>query len=556
MEQKKRQHQSFEYGAAILVVATMLVKVIGAVFKIPLSSLIGTLGFGYFTSAYDLFLPIYSLAMAGLPIAISRMVAENVAKKQFNDVKQTLRISRIAFLVSGAVGFVIMAIATVVFFNITGDGRTLPSILVIAPSILFCCVMSVYRGYYEGMRNMTPTAVSNVIEALGKLILGLGFAFLVIKIRGDLTPETASLAAAGAMLGITVGTALGALYLVIKFKKDNGLISAEEYDASPLAKSGKQTLKILITIAIPIALGSLAQNVASLIDVTMVKGLIADDAEIVKGIYSSLIGSEISTDADVANFLYGVRGQAFTLFNLIPTITSVMGVSALPVLATSWTNGDRAEVKKNMSSIIKLTSLIALPAGVGLAFLGGPVMSLIYGTEEAVLIGGPMLTVFGVAAVFSGLAMPLTNMLQAIGKQIVPVINIAIGAVVKIVVNFILVGNPEINILGSAIGTLCCYLYIAIANFICLVKFTKTMPNLVSGFVKPLVSALCCGMSALGVTVLLNGGKIPTILGVAVAAMVYFVVLILLRGIDKEDVCAFPKGEKISKILEKLHIIR
>ncbi len=555
MEQKKRKHQSFEYGAAILVVATMLVKVIGAVFKIPLSSLIGTLGFGYFSSAYDLFLPIYSLAMAGLPIAISRMVAENVAQKRFNDVKQTLRISRKAFLVTGAAGFVIMAGATFVFFKITGDSRTLPSILVIAPSILFCCVMSVYRGYYEGMRNMTPTAISNVIEALGKLILGLGFAWIVIAVRGDLSPETASLAAAGAMLGITVGTALGALYLVIKFKRDNGLILAEEYADSPLAQSGKQTLKVLITIAIPIALGSLAQNVASLVDVTMVKGLIADDAEAVRGIYSSLIGSDVVTDADVANFLYGVRGQAFTLFNLVPTITSVMGVSALPVLATSWTNGDMGEVKKNMSSIIKLTSLIALPAGLGLAFLGRPIMSLIYGTEEAVLIGGPMLTVFGLSAVFSGLAMPLTNMLQAIGKQAVPVINIAIGAVIKIVVNFLLVGNPEINILGSALGTLCCYLYIALANFICLVRFTKIMPRMVQSFIKPLISAICCGIAAMGVSALLDGSRLSTILAVLVAVAVYLAVIIILRGIEKQDVLAFPKGEKISKILEKLHII-
>ena len=176
MKEIKRKHQSFEYGAVILIVATLLVKVIGALFKIPLSLIIGTLGFGYFSSAYDLFLPIYSLAMAGLPIAISRMVAENVAKKQFNDVKQTLRISRIAFFVTGFAGFVIMAAATYGFFMITGDTRSLPAILVIAPSILFCCVMSVYRGYYEGMRNMSPTAISNVIEALGKLILGLAFA--------------------------------------------------------------------------------------------------------------------------------------------------------------------------------------------------------------------------------------------------------------------------------------------------------------------------------------------------------------------------------------------
>lgn len=555
MKEIKRKHQSFEYGAVILIVATLLVKVIGALFKIPLSLIIGTLGFGYFSSAYDLFLPIYSLAMAGLPIAISRMVAENVAKKQFNDVKQTLRISRIAFFVTGFAGFVIMAAATYGFFMITGDTRSLPAILVIAPSILFCCVMSVYRGYYEGMRNMSPTAISNVIEALGKLILGLAFAFIVIKVRGDLSPETASYAAAGAMLGITVGTALGALYLVIKFKRDRGLINEEEYASSPKALSGGLTLKMLVVIAIPIALGSLAQNVASLVDVTMVKGLIAKDADFIRSIYPVLMEENLETSADVANYLYGVRGQAFTIFNFIPTITSVVGVSALPVLATSWTNRDMPEVKRNMSSMIKLTSLIALPAGIGVAFLGTQIMGLIYGSIEAVEIGGPMLTVFGIAAVFSGLAMPLTNMLQAIGKQIVPVINIAIGAVVKIVVNYILVSNGEINILGSAIGTLCCYLYIAVANLICLIIFTKTVPDLITSLLKPTIAALLCGGAAYGVCALLGSGKLYTILGIMVAAVVYFVVLIVLKTIDKQDVLAFPKGEKIAKVLERLHII-
>ncbi len=555
MEQNKRKHQSFEYGATILVIATLLVKVIGAVFKIPLNSLIGTLGFGYFSSAYDIFLPIYSLAMAGLPIAISRMVAENVAKKRFNDVKQTLRISRISFLVTGLAGFVIMAAVTYLSFMVTGDGRTLPAILVIAPSILFCCVMSVYRGYYEGMRNMTPTAVSNIIEALGKLALGLGFAGIVIAVRGDNSAETASYAAAGAMLGITVGTALGALYLIIKFKRDKGLISDEEYSASPNAISGGATLKILVTIAIPIALGSLAQNVASLVDVTMVKGLIAKDAEYIRSLYSTIISENVETSADVANYLYGVRGQAFTLFNLVPTITSVMGVSALPVLATSWTNRDMPEVKRNMSSMIKFTSLIALPAGLGLAFLGTPIMGLVYGSREAIEIGGPMLTVFGLAAVFSGIAMPLTNMLQAIGKQIVPVINIAIGAVVKIVVNYILVSNGDINILGSAIGTLCCYVYIAIANLICLIIFTKTVPDLITSILKPSIAALLCGAAAYGVTALLGDSRFYTILAVLVAVIVYFVALVLLRAIDKQDVMAFPKGEKIAKVLERLHII-
>ena len=184
--QNKRKQQSFEYGAIILIVATALVKIIGAIFKIPLSNLIGDLGFGYFSSAYDLFLPIYSLAMAGLPIAVSRIVAENIAVNRFKDVRQTLKIARKAFLVSGIVGFTMMLLLIYPFVKITDPtGKTIYSIFAIAPNLIFCCIMSTYRGYYEGLRNMYPTAFSNVIEALGKLILGYGFAFIVMKLTNN-----------------------------------------------------------------------------------------------------------------------------------------------------------------------------------------------------------------------------------------------------------------------------------------------------------------------------------------------------------------------------------
>ena len=173
MPEKKRKQQSFEYGAIILLCSTMLVKVIGAIFKIPLSNLLGDLGFGYFSSAYDLFTPIYTLAMAGLPIAVSRIVAEHITNKRFNDVHRTLSVTKKLFFISGLTGFILMLALIYPFVRITDrTGQTIYSLFAIAPSLFFCCVMSTYRGYYEGLRNMYPTAASDVIEALGKLILG------------------------------------------------------------------------------------------------------------------------------------------------------------------------------------------------------------------------------------------------------------------------------------------------------------------------------------------------------------------------------------------------
>lgn len=559
--QNKRKQQSFEYGAIILIAATALVKIIGAIFKIPLSNLIGDLGFGYFSSAYDLFLPIYSLAMAGLPIAVSRIVAENMAVGRFKDVRQTLKIARRAFLVSGIIGFTVMLALIQPFVKLTDPtGKTIYSIFAIAPNLIFCCIMSTYRGYYEGLRNMYPTAFSNVIEALGKLILGYGFAFIAMKLTNNV-----AYAAAAAMLGITVGSMCAALYLRLTYKFKGDKITEDELDSSPTAIPVKSALKGLILIAVPVVLTSLANNVASLIDVSMVKlqlsNLVKNSADFIREMYAESISDFNSTaaseltDGGIPTFLYGIRGKAFTLYNLIPTITSVLGVSALPVLASSWVTKDKPAIKKNIDSIIKMTALIAMPAGIGLAAISGPVMALLYKSTASVQIGGPMLSIFGIAAVFAGLSLPITSMLQAIGKQNIPVINIAIGAVIKIIVNYVLVGIPSINILGAPIGTLSCYLFIFFANIICLIKFTGVVPSIIKVFIKPLISSVLCGLAALLVTSF-SDSRIITLASIIVAGVVYLVSLVILNAFEEEDFTTIPMGKRLVKFCKRYKILR
>ena len=569
--QKNKQSggQSFLHGSLILVIATALVKIIGAVYRIPLANLLGTTGMGFYSTAYDLYVPMYSIAMAGLPIAISRIVAEHVAAGRYKDVRKTLKIAKLAFLVTGGTGFILMVAAaflTTYGFNIFNIG-SLPGILCIAPCLLFCCIMSAYRGYYEGLKNMTPTAISQVIEALGKLVFGFGIAFVVLK-----TTNNYSYAAAGALIGISIGTAFSALYLSVKFRLTGKYeFTAEQMMSAPDAKNGNQTLKHLALIAIPIVLGSLVNNITSLIDVAMVQGQLAraieKAPEYFSTTYKNLIEYEISDNekfnwtVDLPNSLYGChRGFAFSIYNLVPVLTSVLGVSAIPILASAWTRKDRAEVKTNVQTMIRTTALIAIPAGLGIVALADNILSLLYSNEVAIAIAAPNLKILGFCAVFAGLNAPIVSMLQAIGKQGVPLKNIAVGAVLKIIINYILVGTPEINIVGVPVGTTLCYAYICIANFICFVRYSGVLPNLYSTLGKPLISGSLCAAAAYLCSYfgknLSVSQSIVTIVSLCVAVVIYFVMLAILKGIEKDDVISLPKGKKIAKVLEKLGIIR
>jgi stage V sporulation protein B len=448
---------------------------------------------------------------------------------------------------------------------------TLPGVLCIAPCLIFCCIMSAYRGYYEGLRNMTPTAISQVLEALGKLVFGYGLSFIILKTSGNY-----SYAAAGALLGITLGTVVAALYLELKYRlTGKSTFTEEQLNSAEDPYSSKKTAKILIAVAIPIVLGSLVNNVSSLIDVAMVQSQLAraieKSPEYFYNTYSALIASETADalkngqtfiwEKDLPNALYGVhRGFAFSIYNLVPSLTSVLGVSAIPVLASAWTKRDREDIKSNVNTMIRTTALVAVPAGFGIIAMSGQILDLLYSNENIIAIATINLRILGICAIFAGLNGPLTNMLQAIGRQGIPLRNIAVGAVLKIVINFVLVGTPEINIVGVPIGTVVCYAYICIANFICFVKYSGVVPNLLLAVGKPLVCGAICGFSAFIFNFLLAligiTGSLATLVSIVFAALVYAVMLFLLRAITKNDIISMPKGKKLLKVLEKFGLMR
>lgn len=567
-------------GAAILTFGTILVKLIGAVFKIPLGNVIGEAGMGYFSAAYALYLPVYTLSAAGFPSALSRQVAENVAMGRYKDARKVHRVAQRVFLITGILGFIAMSAGGFVYIHFV-DPDSIYSVLTMSPSVFFCCMMASYRGYYEGLRNMTPTAVSQVIEALGKLFIGLGLAVGVMY-YGEHTFRTAGTAygvavntleqahiasypyaAAGSLAGIAIGSLLGLIYMVVRHKKRGDEITEEELTASPTPRSSGEILHNFFTIGIPIAMGVLVLNVTQIIDaITIHNRLEGIDPRTLRAIYGSLLDGV--TDEKIPNFLYGAYNFGINLYNLVPYITQALGVSALPTLAAAWAIHKKSKIHASINSVIKISVLIGFPAGLGICALAGPILELLYPGKPAAVIAVPMLRVLGVMVLFGALVTPINSMLQAVGRQKVPVYLMLIGASIKLLMNFTLVGIPEINIKGAPIGSITCYIFIVLVSLVILYRRAKIKPDIVTTFLKPLFAAILCALSAWAVNGLLTSllhsnsravSALITVVAILAAVVVYTFVILLIKGMTKDDILMLPKGENIVNVLEKRKLI-
>ncbi|MBR0536211.1 MAG: polysaccharide biosynthesis protein [Clostridia bacterium] len=592
MADKSAKKQNVLGGAMVLVVATALVKIIGAVYKIPLTGIIGSLGRGYFASAYNIYTPIYAISMAGLPVAVSTIVSKNVALGKYRDVKQVMKITFPLFLALGIVGTGALLLAARPYVDSVGSPYAIFSVYAIAPSILFCCMMSTYRGYYEGLNNMYPTAISQVIESIGKLVFGLVLSYGVINYataevaangqvfgqmaEGDALPAIVyAVAAAAAILGVTLGTVFGTIYTVLRHKIKKDGISKDMLVNSPLATRNKDTVSEIIKIAVPTAVSSLVLNITNFIDTWMIqnrlKSVVAESFSVIMGIYGdSIEQASISSDA-IHTFLYGAYDTTLDFRNLIPTIMMTLGVSAIPIISGARAKNDGKTINETVNTVFRTTMLIALPAGAGFFALSEPILSLLYtGTENqsGIAVAAPVLALYGLMMPILTLSSPLTNILQAIGRADVPAKALAIGCAFKIGLNFFLIGIPSVNIKGAVFGTAFFYLLCIFINYFVLRKETGVRIDIKTVLVKPFIAAVLCGVSAWGSYTLLcsvltfgdmssrlNGHSLACLISIGVAVLVYAISALLLKTLVKNDILLLPKGEKIAEILEKYKLI-
>lgn len=578
--------QNFLQGALILSIAAIIVKVIGAIYKIPLMNIIGGEGFGYYNTAYMIFTPLYTIATAGIPVAVARMVSESVTLGRYRDARRIFQLSMTCFLVTGTAGSLIMLFGSKFLAGTVcnNPGAFLP-VIILSPAVFFLCITSAYRGYYQGLRNMYPTAISQVIEAVVKVVIGLALTVLVTSLGISEYAETgkflgidlglpteglseasaiAPVSAAAAIAGVMISTMAGMLFMMVHYRfKGDGITQSELLD-SPEATSKKKILKTLITIAVPVCLASLSTNITNLIDVVslmnrMEYALRLDHFTVLE-MYKGLLPEGLELEG-IPNYLYGVySGMPVTLFNLIPTIAMTFGTAALPNVAAAWTSHNRHRIKKSVDTVLRLTTLIAVPAGIGLSVMSREVLALLYPMRmNEVEIAAPLLQVMGITVIFVCTCASCHSILQGIGKERLPLIFMLCGAAIKLVINYIFVAIPSLNIQAAPYGSLVCYIIIMIIDIISINHYAQIRINLYSTFILPLLCGALCGAGAKISYYLFDivfSENVSTVGAIGVAVVIYGLSILLTRGITKKDFLMIPKGEKIAKVLEKIHLLR
>ncbi len=473
--------QTFIFSSAILILSAVVTKLIGALFRIPLANMLGGTGMGYFSGAYGIFMAVYALSVTGLPTAVAKLVAENSTLGRYANIRKIKSSAVIFFGATGLAFTILLTAAAYPFCTLTIGMEALPSVLMIAPSIFLCCVTSVYRGYYEGLRNMFPTAVSQVIEGIFKLCTGLAFCIYVLH-----NPEKfdkvcaffgncgiASVAAAASILGITVSSAAGTLFLIIRDKLLGDGISPLQLNAENRTDSTRTIISKLLEIALPVAAGALVTNLTSLIDLVTVtrslEKLVSENPQY----FANMTGTEnISL---IPNFLFGsFTGLAITVFNLVPSFTNMFGKGILPSLSEAFTAKDSSLIIQNTEKALLSTAIIAIPSGFGIFALSEKILSFLFSSKpiEASLCINSM-AILGVAVIFLCISSTAFSVLQAGGKPQLPVKIMLAGVAVKLIGNLVLVPVPKLNIAGASISTLLCYAVICIPAIYYMIKLTK-----------------------------------------------------------------------------------
>ena len=558
--------KTFIYGAAILAVTGIVVKILGAVFRIPLGNLIGDEGMGFYNAVYPVYTLLIVIATTGIPIAVSRLVAEHHVD---NDPGGANRVFRVALILVAVIGVCFFSVLYFKAAAITARVKDLSDAVyamqAIAPAMIFVPIMAVFRGYFQGMHNMKPTALSQLTEQAFRVVVGLSLAYFFIA-------QGVEFAAAGGTFGATAGAVAGLVTLLILYSRiREGKSFRERREEARQAREDKgrvptgAIIKKIAIIAVPITVGASIMPIMYNIDLWLVPARL----------------SFAGFDPEEVRSMYGqLTGFAEPLTNLPKVLTQAIAISMVPTIVRAWKEKDKEFLRYNVALGLRFALIIGLPCTVGLMILAEPVMHLLYPMQpEAAAGAAQALFIFAIGIVFLSSIDAMTSALQGVGKQMVAFVNIAIGAGCKFFITYALTGLPSVNMRGAAIGTVAAYAIATALNYRAVRIYTGTRFEPGLTFVRPLISALAMGGVAAAVYYSIYGAignsagslaelasaqlhreltaatasnAVAAVVAILAAIVVYIAMLFLVRAIKPEELKLLPKGERLYGMYRKI----
>ncbi len=534
---------SFLVQGSILAVSSILVRLIGLLYGIPLTNMIGDEGMGYYKNAFDIYNIALIISSYSLPLAVSKLVSQRSGKKEYrNSYRVFLCAMGFAFVVGTITSLVIYFgsgfLATVIYDEI----RSAMPLRVLAPTIFVFAIMGVLRGFFQGKNTMIPTAISQILEQIVNAIVSLIAAYYLMKSHSA-SDDIAAYGAAGGTLGTFFGACIALVFLALVFALYKPILDKQlRKDKVGYTEGYSDIFSVLFITLIPVILSQTVYHLSSVIDNAIFGHVMAS-----KG----LIGEERSA-------LLGIYGRKYNMLINVPvSIASALAATIVPGIASAKVMGNNLEIKDKVHSVIKINMLIAMPSAVGLGVLASPILQLLFHDSRS--LPANLLYIGAIAVVFLSLSTISSAVLQGINKMHIPVIHSGISLVLHAILVYVLLQVFNLGIYSLVIGTVVFGLMVCILNWFAVKRYLNYKQEVIKTFVMPGVCAVIMGaiayFSYFGLHSLLKSNFISTIAAILIAILSYGILILVTKTVTEEELYEMPMGRTIIRYANKFHLL-
>lgn len=542
---KEKKKNSFAGNVMMLMLSQIIIKLLGLVYRLAITNAggFGDLGNGYYSAGYQVYAVLLIISSQGIPGAVSKLVSSKVAQGRYKEAHRIFKVSLLVFaIIGGLASLILFLTSNFIATNILNVSDVKYVLWVLSPAIFFVCVSAVIRGYFAGLGTMKASSISQALEQFFNCVLTITFVYALVG-------KEPYVMAAGGNLSTTLAILISFSYLLLFYKTN--IKKYTEDSNEEINKSKPSTIKlskIIILTAIPLTIGSIISVVTTLIDTVTVSNCI-------QIAYKQMLGSKTLLEKEAMR-LTGILSKVDTLVNL-PIAVNLSFYSALiPAITSSIEQKDYKSASKKISFSISTSLLIVIPCAVGFITLAGPILKMLYPNASD---GAHILQIAAVTMVFVAVNHTLQGSLFGLGKMYTPALALLIGSIVKVILNLILIRNPNINIYGAVISSLICQLITFTIIYVTIKKSISFKIDIKNGVFKPLTASIMMGLSILLCYKLLSnllGNSITTIICILVGALIYLIMVMILKVLSKDEICSLPKGDKIYNMLVKFKLYK
>ncbi len=548
---KKKSEANVLVQGSILAIASMISRVIGLVYRIPLNGILGNHGMDYYGTAFEIYNVLLIISAYSLPLAVSKLVSARLSKGQRVNAYRMFKGALILALISGGTASLILYFGAPTFTAMLKTPLSVFALKVLAPTILVVAVLGVIRGFFQGLGTMMPSAVSQIVEQIMNAIVSVAAAFILFGygsrigvVLGNSEDYGAAYGAAGGTLGTNMGALFGLLFVGFLFLAYKPIFKRQmRRDKSRKRESYSEVFHVLLWTIVPVLMSTTIYNISGIID---------------QGIFKNIATLQGYKAKDISNWWGIFTGKYKTITNIPISIASAMAASCVPSLTAAFSVKDKKSVKRQINSSIRFIMVIAFPCAMGIGVLASPVMQLLFNDSSE--LAANMLRAGAISVVFYSMSTLSNGLLQGINRMKAPVRNAAIALVIHIAFLLMLLFGFRLNIYAVIYANAFFAFVMCVLNAISIKKYSGYRQEVIKTFLIPFLSSAVMGVVIFfvykGIFYVFPHNKIVTLIDIGIGAVVYFVALLLMKGIDEEELLRFPKGHLLVKIAHKMHLLR